>query len=235
MRVGGDEGEVGARVASVNIGALRAVGAGALLSGIDKQPVTGPVAVMAPGPRGTGRTGLAGDAVGDVGVHGGDRQAVYAYAREDLDGWEAVTGGRLPSGAFGENLTTRGLDVNAAVIGERWRVGRELVLQVTVARLPCATFARWMDRKGWLKEFTRRAVPGAYLRVASEGSVAAGDPIEVLERPAHGVTISELFRAVTLEPDLAAGVLGAAEYLDADVLEDVRRHARIALERSVRS
>ena len=93
----------------------------------------------------------------DAKNRGGGSQAVYAYAREDLDWWEAELGEPLRSGRFGENLTMAGLEVTDALIGEIWRVGDSAVLQVTGPRIPCATFVVWMNRKGWLKEFTRRA------------------------------------------------------------------------------
>ena len=91
------------------------------MTGIDKQPVPGPVRVAAPGPKGIGGSGLAGDAVCHKRHHGGDDQAVYAVAREDLDDWERELGRTLPAGSFGENLTTQGVDVSGALIGERWR------------------------------------------------------------------------------------------------------------------
>ena len=55
--------------------------------------------------------------------HGGPDMAVYGYAREDLDFWAAELGLTLPSGVFGENLTTEGADANGALIGERWPDG----------------------------------------------------------------------------------------------------------------
>lgn len=179
-------------------------------TGIDKRPVDGPVAVRAPGPRGTGAVGLAGDRVFDVAHHGGDDQAVYAYAREDLDRWEAELGRALPNGVFGENLTTSGLDVSGAVIGERWRIGRDLVLEVSRPRIPCRTFAAWLEVEGWVRTFTQAAVPGAYLRVVVPGDVCAGDAVEVVHRPDHDVTIALTFRALTLEPALLPRLLVAA-------------------------
>ena len=188
---------------SVNVGKARvnpwkAVGTTA----IDKRPVDGPVAVSAPGPKGTGGVGIAGDRVYDVKHHGGPDQAVYAYAREDLDEWAGQLGRELPGGTFGENLTTSGLDVNGALIGERWRIGRDVMLEVAVPRIPCGTFQGWMEEAGWIKRFTRRALPGAYLRVIEPGNIQAGDPITIEQRPDHYVTVSLVFRALTLEPEL---------------------------------
>ncbi|MCC3654336.1 MOSC domain-containing protein [Streptomyces sp. S07_1.15] len=181
-------------------------------TGIDKRPAEGPVAVAAPGPKGTGAVGLAGDRVYDVKHHGGPDQAVYAYAREDLDGWEAEFGRPLANGVFGENLTTAGLDVNGALIGERWRIGRDVVLEVSCPRIPCATFQGWLERDGWIRRFTEAALPGAYLRVIKPGDIRAGDPMEIVHRPGHQVSVALVFRAVTREPELLP-LLPAADAL----------------------
>jgi MOSC domain-containing protein YiiM len=185
---------------------------------IDKRPVSGPVAVRAPGPKGTGEVGLAGDRVHDVKHHGGPDQAVYVYAREDLDTWAAELGRELPGGVFGENLTTAGIDVNAALIGEHWRIGPEVLLEVAEPRIPCRTFQGWMHEPGWLKRFTQRALPGPYLRVLEPGTLQAGDPITVTHRPNHTVTVALTFRALTLEPDLLPQLLAA------DALPDEVKH-----------
>ncbi|MCO5998550.1 MOSC domain-containing protein [Actinoallomurus rhizosphaericola] len=192
------------------------------ITGIDKRPVDGPVAVTAPGPKGTGAVGLAGDRVYDVRNHGGDDQAVYAYAREDLDGWAAELGRELPDGVFGENLTTSGLDVNGALIGERWRVGERVLLEVSCPRIPCGTFQGWMEQQGWIKRFTRAALPGAYLRVIEPGDIRAGDSITVEDRPAHDVTVALAFRALTFEPELLPR-LSVAEALPQEDRRRVRR------------
>lgn len=172
------------------------------ITGIDKRPTSGPVEVRAPGKRDGGAgSGLAGDAIGDRESHGGDDQAVYAYAREDLDRWEREIGRTLTSGSFGENFTTSGIDVNAALIGERWTVGGDVILEVTSPRVPCSTFRGWMGIPGWLKIFTAAGIPGAYLRVVSPGTVSAGDPIVVSHRPAHEITVAAMFRALPISTD----------------------------------
>ncbi|MFJ6378659.1 MOSC domain-containing protein [Kitasatospora sp. NPDC092039] len=211
------------RLLSVNVGRPRPnPWKGLSATGIDKRPVDGPVAVIAPGPKGTGEVGLVGDRVYDVKHHGGPDQALYAYAREDLDGWEAELGGPLANGAFGENLTTLGLDVNGALIGERWRIGPDVVLEVSCARIPCATFQGWLEREGWIRRFTRAAVPGAYLRVIEPGDIRASDPVEIVHRPDHDVTVALVFRATTLEPDLLPR-LPAADALPEEIRELARR------------
>ncbi|WNI28569.1 MOSC domain-containing protein [Streptomyces sp. ITFR-6] len=211
------------KLLSVNIGRPRPnPWKGLSATGIDKRPVTGPVAVSAPGPKGTGAVGLAGDRVHDVKHHGGADQAVYAYAREDLDGWQAELGRPLADGVFGENLTTLGLDINGALIGERWRIGADVVLEVSCPRIPCGTFQGWLGRDGWIKRFTQAALPGAYLRVIEPGEIRAGDPVEAVHRPDHDVTVALVFRAMTLEGGLLPRLL-AADALPEEERELVRR------------
>ncbi|WP_432979404.1 MOSC domain-containing protein [Dactylosporangium sp. CA-233914] len=190
------------------------------MTGIDKRPVEGSVAITVPGPRGTEPTGVAGDRVCDTRNHGGPDQAVYAYAREDLDRWAEELGRDLPGGVFGENLTTAGLDVTGARIGERWLIGAETVLEVSMPRIPCRTFAGWLGERGWVRTFTQRAVPGAYLRVLQPGSVRAGDEVRVVHSPPHDVTIGLTFRALTAEPELLPRLV-AAEALPFSTREKV--------------
>ncbi|MGA5201478.1 MOSC domain-containing protein [Streptomyces variegatus] len=194
------------------------------VTGIDKRPVVGPVRVSAPGPKGVGGSGLAGDAVCKLEHHGGDDQAVYAMAREDLDEWERELGRTLADGAFGENLTTRGLDVSGALIGERWRIGPEVVLEVTSGRIPCRTFQGHMDEKSWVKRFTQRGAPGAYLRVISPGEIRAGDAVEIVHRPGHDVTVALQFRAVTTERTLLPRLLAAGDALHPELLRTAREY-----------
>lgn len=203
----------------------RAQGAGPR-SGIDKRPTDERVAVRPPGPMHGGLgSGVAGDRIGNKKLHGGDDQAVYAYAREDLDAWEQRLGRELTNGLFGENITTAGIDVTGAVIGERWRVGSDgLVLEVSRPRTPCQTFAKHIGIAGWIKTFTGGAVPGAYTRVIEPGSMRGGDVIEVVGRPDHGVTIGLVFRAMTLEPELLPQLL-AADALPDEIKDLARRRA----------
>ncbi len=192
------------------------------LTGIDKQPVDGPVMVTVPRAKGLGMVGLAGDRVYDVRNHGGPDQAVYAYAREDLDFWAAELGRPLGNGMFGENLTTDGVDVNGALIGERWRIGPEVILEACCPRIPCGTFQGWLAQAGWIKRFTQAARPGSYFRVIEPGEIRAGDAVEVVYRPAHDVTVAVVFRALTLEPDLLPR-LRDADALPRDLRDLARR------------
>ncbi|CUW30549.1 MOSC domain-containing protein [Streptomyces reticuli] len=194
------------------------------VTGIDKRPADGPVRVAAPGPKGVGGSGLTGDAVCDTRHHGGDDQAVYAYAREDLDEWERTLGRSLANGCFGENLTTDGLDVSGALIGERWRIGSGVVLEVTSGRIPCKTFQGHLGESGWVRRFTQKGATGAYLRVIGPGEIQAGDPVEIVHRPDHGVTAAMQFRAVTTERELLPRLLAAGEALHAETLAKAREY-----------
>ncbi len=195
-------------------------------TGIDKRPVDGPVRVTAPGPKGIGGSGLAGDTVCSKQHHGGDEQAVYAVAREDLDEWERELGRPLRDGMFGENVTTRGLDVSGALIGERWRIGSEVVLEVTSGRIPCATFQGHLGEKRWVKRFTERGAPGAYLRVIEPGEIRAGDQVDIVHRPDHDVTVTLYFRALTTERTLLPRLLTAGAALHSEAATAVREYVR---------
>jgi MOSC domain-containing protein YiiM len=190
------------RVVSVNVGRARSVGDGddAVRTAIFKEPVAGRV-------RARGHN-LDGDEQADRENHGGYDQAVYAYAREDAAHWESRLGRTIEPGGFGENLTTQGIDLCDARVGERWRVGTA-VLEVSGPRIPCRKLATRMGRPIFLKEFRAAVRPGAYLRIAQAGELGAGDEIELLERPDHDVTIALIFRAYLHDRALAAGMLDA--------------------------
>jgi MOSC domain-containing protein YiiM len=172
--------------------------AGLGYTSIDKRSVPGRVRAH--------RLGLIGDVVSDTRNHGGPDQAVYVFAREDLDFWERELGREIRDGQFGENLTTEGIDVNEAEIGDRWRIG-SVLLEVASVRIPCNDFKGWMRESGyedrqWVRRFTTVSRPGAYLRVLEEGDLAAGDEIELVSRQGHGVTVTTMFRALTVDRSL---------------------------------
>jgi MOSC domain-containing protein YiiM len=201
------------------------------VTGIDKVAAAGPVMVRAPGPMHGGvGSGLVGDTIGNHNLHGGDDQAVYVYAREDLDTWQIELQRELTNGMFGENLTTSGVDVTGALIGERWRVGTDgLLLEVSAPRTPCRTFQYFLNLNRWIKTFTQAGKPGAYLRVISPGTVRAGDAITIEHRPDHDVTIGLVFRARMSEPELLPRLL-VADGLSAELKDYARRRAASSAE-----
>jgi MOSC domain-containing protein YiiM len=191
------------RVISVNTGHETdlAIGGKPARTAIDKRSVGGPVLVR--------MLGLADDEVADKENHGGREQAVYAYAREDIDWWTERLGRELHNGMFGENITTAGLDISAALIGESWQLG-SAVVQITGPRIPCVTFQSWMDERHWVKRFAAAGRPGAYLRVLQEGAVSTGEAVEVIDRPAERVTVAESMRAFYGDQDLMRRLLRVA-------------------------
>jgi len=178
----------GAQVISLNRGreADLLIGRRPGRTAIDKRPVAGPVTF--------GPLGLEGDEYADKLHHGGSEQALYAYAREDLDWWTEQLGRELHNGIFGENVTTTGIDISAALIGETWRLGT-VVVQVTAPRIPCATFKSWLDEPHWVRRFAAAGRPGAYLRVTAPGTAEAGDELVVVSKPSEEVTVAESMRA----------------------------------------
>jgi MOSC domain-containing protein YiiM len=164
---------------------------------IDKRPVPGRVKVRG--------LGVDGDQQCDTAHHGGIDQAVYAYAGEDAAWWAVELDRTMEPGCFGENLTTSGVDVTGAVIGERWHIGTA-ELQVRSPRIPCVTFQAFWGVPRRVERFTCHGAPGAYLAVVTEGEIGAGDTIEVVDRPAHGLTIAEYFRGWTTDRALLAKV-----------------------------
>jgi MOSC domain-containing protein YiiM len=172
------------RVLSVNVGKARPVNyrGKRVMTGIWKLPVEGRVAMSG--------TNLTGDEQADRSVHGGVDKAVYAYSRDDYEWWESELSTPLAGGTFGENLTVTGVDLNTAVIGERWQVG-SAVLEVSEPRFPCFKLGIRMGDPRFLRRFARARRPGTYLRIISVGDVGAGDLIAVTERPSHEVTIGQ--------------------------------------------
>src|ERR671931_2471599 len=178
------------RVLSVNVGVPRefVYDGRPARSAIWKSPVAGRIAVRG--------VNLAGDDQADRKAHGGPDKAIYAYAIEDVRFWERELGRALTHGEFGENLTTEGVAVNDALVGERWAIGTA-VLEVSEPRVPCWRLGVRMDDPAFPRRFTEALRPGTYLRIAVEGELGAGDEIRVLERPDHDVTIRDVFRIYT--------------------------------------
>src|SRR3712207_5988806 len=173
-------------------------------TGIWKFPVDGRVAVKG--------GNVDGDVQADLRVHGGEFQALYAYAREDYEWWSEELGRELGPGTFGENLTVEGLDLAGALVGERWSVG-SAVLEVSLPRIPCFKLAHKMEDPRFIKRFAQARRPGTYLRIIEEGEIGAGDEIAVLERPGHGVTIGLLNETKLFDQSLGSKVVAARDEL----------------------
>jgi MOSC domain-containing protein YiiM len=190
---------------SVNVGTPQPLGLRrrrTVRSAMAKSPVGGRVRVKG--------VNVAGDDQADRRVHGGPDKAVYAYAAEDTAWWEVELGRELGPGAFGENLTVEGVDVSGAVVGERWRIGT-VELEVCQPRFPCFKLGLRFGDPRMVKRFTRAERPGAYLRIRREGELGAGDAVEVVDRPAHGVTIAFVARAVMIDHGLLTRAAAAPE------------------------
>jgi len=179
-----------ARVLSVNVGRAREFdySSRSAKSAIWKSPVAGRIAARG--------VNLEGDDQADRKAHGGPDKSVYAYAIEDARWWEEKLGRSLQHGEFGENLTTEGIAVNDALVGERWGIGTA-VFEVSEPRIPCWRLGVRMNDQGFVRRFTEALRPGTYLRIIVEGAVGAGDEIRILERPDHDMTIRDIFRIYT--------------------------------------
>jgi MOSC domain-containing protein YiiM len=175
------------KVLSVNVGTPRQFeyNGRPAKSAIWKSPVAGRVAARG--------VNLAGDDQADRRAHGGPDKAIYAYAVEDARWWEHQIGRPLAYGEFGQNLTAEGIEVNEALVGERWQVGT-LLLEVSEPRIPCWRLGVRMNEKMFPRRFTEAMRPGTYLRIVTEGDVGAGDDIRVVEKPNHDLTIRDVFR-----------------------------------------
>jgi len=192
------------KVLSVNVGGVRAIDVGerTITTAIWKSPVEGRVAVSG--------VNVSGDDQADRSVHGGHDKAVYAYAWEDTLWWQEQLGRELEPGNFGENLTLAGVDVRDAIVGEVWRVGSAL-LEVSEPRFPCFKLGLRMGDPKFLKRFAAARRTGTYLRIAEAGDVGAGDPVERVAQPDHGVTIGLFAEAYLGDHALAVRLLEAPQ------------------------
>lgn len=184
-----------AKVTSLNVvhKVIPDVGGSVGVTSIDKRPVAGSRFVSS--------AGVAEDQRSDLKHHGSPLQAVYAYAKEDYFWWESELGFDLNFGQFGENLTTEGIDLAKLVIGTQIKIGT-VILRATAPRIPCGTFARWMNLDQWVKRFTDAGRAGAYFEVLVPGEISAQDQIEVISVPDHGVTVLDYFLVYTGDRDV---------------------------------
>jgi MOSC domain-containing protein YiiM len=179
---------------------------------IGKRPVTEPVAVRL--------LGLDGDEVGSPQHHGGPDQAVYVYTVEDYAWWSDELGRELEPGTFGENLTIAGLESASRCVGDRLRVGDEVVLEVTAPRIPCSTLAGRMGDPTFVRRFARALRPGLYVRVIETGSLRTGDAVVLDESGASELLVTEL---MSLHYERKAPAAALERALAAPVAERARR------------
>lgn len=172
------------RLLSVNVGTPRPVDwmGRTEFTSIWKSPVQGALAVQG--------VNVEGDDQADRSVHGGRDKAIYSYAAEDEAWWAEQLGREVGPGTFGENLTLSGIDVTNAIVGEQWQIG-PVVLEVSQPRIPCWKLAARMNDPDFPDRFSDAGRPGAYLRIIEEGSIRAGDPVNVIYRPAHTLTVGK--------------------------------------------
>jgi len=167
-------------------------------SAIWKTPVTGRVEVRG--------VNLEGDDQADREAHGDPDKAVYAYAVEDARWWEQEIGRPFSHGEFGENLTTKGIEVSNALIGERWEIGTTL-LEVAQPRIPCWRLGVRMNDPLFPRRFADAGRPGAYLRILREGNLGSGDEIRSVEKPGHDLKVADVSRIYFKDRDQVARLL----------------------------
>jgi len=181
------------RVEAVMTGAVRPLGPKAVPSGIDKQPAARPVRLT--------MRGFTGDAHGDTRHHGGIDKAAHHYPLDHYSAWLEELGPhpRLAQpGAFGENLAVSGLVEQDVAIGDRFRLGTALV-EVSQGRQPCFRLNLRMDVANMAYRMQRSGRTGWYYRVVEEGTVAPGDPLELLDRLTPSWTIERLWRILYVD------------------------------------
>lgn len=202
------------RVVSVNVGRARAVEAygQTFITAIWKSPVAGRRHVEG--------INVEGDDQADRRVHGGPTKSLYVYADEDYRWWSEQLGRTIGPGTFGENLTVAGIAVTSAVVGERWRIGA-VIVRVTEPRIPCFKLGVRIGDRRFPARFATAARPGTYLAIEGPGDVGAGDVIEIVDRPDHGLTVGDIERAYHDDHTLAGRLLDVA-----DVSEGWRSWAR---------
>lgn len=205
-------------IESVNVGQPRNVPwhARVVSTAIWKEPAKGRIAAAG--------VNLDGDDQADRRVHGGPTKSIYAYAIEDYHWWAGQIGSPLAPGTFGENLTIAGIDLRVAVVGERWQVG-SVTARVTEPRIPCLKLGIRMGDAAFVGRFADAARPGTYLAIEQAGDVEAGDPIHLLDRPRHQVTIGDVERAYHGHPELLP-MLVDLEDLSESWRDWARRHLK---------
>jgi MOSC domain-containing protein YiiM len=155
-------------------------------TGIFKHPVSGRIPLR--------KLNLDGDRQADLTVHGGEFKAVYCYPFAHYDYWKKELPGRqLTLAMFGENFTTEGLLEDSVHLGDTFSIGSAEVV-VTQPRLPCYKLGIRFNSDDMVRRFLASGRTGFYFAVTREGQVAAGDPINLIDRDPSAVTVSEITR-----------------------------------------
>ncbi|RCX23444.1 MOSC domain-containing protein YiiM [Fontibacillus phaseoli] len=152
-----------------------------VLSGIYKQP--GQVALF------LSWVNLEGDGQADLVHHGGRDKAVCVYPYEHYSFWEGELGSELEFGAFGENLTTRGLLENELCIGDIYQLG-EAVVQVSQPRQPCYKLSARYGAPDMPLKVQETGFTGYYFRVLQEGRVSRSEGLTLISRHPKEITVS---------------------------------------------
>lgn len=122
--------------------------------------------------------GVGGDRQNDRKHHGGPRQTVCLYSVEVINALQAE-GHPIEAGSAGENLTLSGLDWGGLRDGDQFRIGQDLVIEITDPATPCAKNARWFV-DGDYSRMSDVLHPGSsrmYARVIEPGNVETGDEV----------------------------------------------------------
>ncbi len=153
-------------------------------SAIRKRHVTGPVEL--------GRLGLEGDEH-VYHLHGGPDKALLHHAEEHYRMWKEVLDDfDLGPSLFGENIITEGMTESTVCIGDRYRIGRDVVVEASQPRQPCWKLGYNAGRMEIPRLMQDRAVTGWYYRVVSSGPIQAGDRLELIDRPLPEWTLSRV-------------------------------------------
>jgi MOSC domain-containing protein YiiM len=172
-----------ATLLSIQVGMPHTVGQRDAADPMDQLWTTGFFKHVIAGPVWLGSLNLNGDGQADLQNHGGPEKAVNVYPSEHYSYWEQTLGlTNLPSGAFGENFTTRGILESDVCIGDVFEIGDALV-QVSQPRQPCWKLARRWRMKDLALRVQDTGRTGWYFRVMREGLVQPATTLTLIERP----------------------------------------------------
>lgn len=154
-------------------------------TGIFKEQVAGTVMLR--------EKNIDGDGQGDLKVHGGTYKAIYGYPFEHYVHWQQVLNREdLSFGQFGENLTVEGMLESEVNIGDVFRIGSSVRLQITQPRVPCYKLGHKMGMAEFPKQFLESRRVGFYFRVLEEGEITAGDVISCVDTATDSMSVTEI-------------------------------------------